>query len=119
MEQMKELLTAFEEILDRKLEEKLQPIYERLDRLEERMDRLEERVYKIEVILENEIRPNIQAIAEGHVDINRRIKEVYDMNGKWEMTALKVNYHDALLRRIDSIRKTGHIAEENTYDISE
>ncbi|MFR5070443.1 MAG: hypothetical protein ACLTE2_12340 [Eubacteriales bacterium] len=60
------------------VEEEIQPINSRLDSIETDISEIKNRTVKIEVTLENEIRPNIQLLMEGHkglVDTMHEIKK--------------------------------------------
>ena len=84
-----ELLEALRYIIKEEtravVKEEIQPINSRLDNMDSRLDNIEtdvseikNRTLKIEVILENEIRPNIQLLMEGHkglVDTMHDIKK--------------------------------------------
>ena len=84
-----ELLEALRYIIKEEtravVKEEIQPINSRLDNMDSRLDNIEtdvseikNRTLKIEVILENEIRPYIQLLMEGHkgfVDTMHDIKK--------------------------------------------
>ena len=60
------------------VKEEIQPINSRLDSIETDISEIKNRTVKIEVTLENEIRPNIQLLMEGHkglVDTMHEIKK--------------------------------------------
>ena len=66
---------------------------EKLDALLLKMDKLdtiEQEVSKINLILENEIRVNIQRIAEGHLDLSRNLHDAMRPSSEVEMLAIKV-----------------------------
>ncbi len=130
-----ELLIAIENLLDRKLDEKLGRIDHRMDRFEERMDRFEVKLDKletnveylndkvdnlevnvgklneqvssmdvrlkcVELTLENEVRPNIMRVAEGHLDLNRKLDQVLAPDSEREILTVKVNYLDSEVRKL-------------------
>ncbi|HIU25846.1 MAG TPA: hypothetical protein IAC50_05060, partial [Candidatus Copromorpha excrementigallinarum] len=39
----------------------------------EKMDEIDEKITSVQITLENEIRNNIQLIAEGHIDLERKL----------------------------------------------
>ncbi len=41
----------------------------------EKMDEIDEKITSVQITLENEIRNNIQLIAEGHIDLERKLDE--------------------------------------------
>lgn len=107
-------LSAIEELLDRKLEEKLEQkldeklsgIHTRLDSLEkrvgslengvsnlnEKMDKVDMRLRHVELTMENEITPNIMRVAEGHLDLNRKLNEAIKKDHERELLTVKLNY---------------------------
>lgn len=82
----KELLLALRDIV----KEEIQPINTRLDKMDTRLDKMDtrldkmetdileikDRTVKIEVTLENEIRPNIQLVMEGHKGLVDNMHEI-------------------------------------------
>lgn len=76
--------------------EKLDLILSRLDKL----DKLENDVTDIKLTLENEIRVNIQRVAEGHLDLSRNLHEALKIDNEKEMLAIRVSVLETELRRI-------------------
>ena len=66
--------------------EKLDLILSRLEKL----DKLENDVTDIKLTLENEIRVNIQRVAEGHLDLSRNLHDAMRPSNEVEMLAIKV-----------------------------
>lgn len=88
----KEMLSAISDVLEEKLEEKLEPIHDRLDRLEAdmkyvkeeqlennvipRLDRLESDMKCVRVVqLENNVIPRLDTIEAYYVDTSKRYME--------------------------------------------
>ena len=69
-----------------KKREKLDLILSRLEKL----DKLENDVTDIKLTLENEIRVNIQRVAEGHLDLSRNLHDAMRPSNEVEMLAIKV-----------------------------
>ena len=68
-------------LLDRqfeKIDKRFDGIDERFDRLEGRVDKLEESVTSLQLAVENEIRPSIQILAEGHMMLNEKLDRVLE-----------------------------------------
>ena len=63
--------------------------------------RLDAKVAKIELTLENEIRVNIQRIAEGHLDLSRILHDAMKPNAEVEMLAIKVRKLESEVRDIN------------------
>ena len=76
--------------------EKLDLILSRLEKL----DKLENDVTDIKLTLENEIRVNIQRVAEGHLDLSRNLHEALKIDHEKEMLAIRVSVLETELRRI-------------------
>lgn len=78
-------------------DEKLDLILAKMDTLETKMNSMEkdikstkDDITSIKVVLENEIRVNIQRVAEGHLDLSRNLHEAMKPNSEVEMLAIKV-----------------------------
>lgn len=80
--------------------DKLDEVLPRLDKLDGRMDAVEKDVSDIKMIIENEIRVNIQRIAEGHLDLSRNLHEAMKPGNEVEMLAIKVRTLESDVREI-------------------
>ena len=69
-------------------------------KLELRVGRLEQRTTKIELVLENEISPNIRRVAEGHLDVSRHLQEALRSNDEVEMLAVRVSMLETDVRKL-------------------
>lgn len=76
--------------------EKLDLILSRLEKL----DKLENDITDIKLTLENEIRVNIQRVAEGHLDLSRNLHEAMRPSNEVEMLAIKVRMLETDIRDI-------------------
>ncbi|MDE7404837.1 MAG: hypothetical protein K2M81_07010 [Lachnospiraceae bacterium] len=76
--------------------DKLDLILSRLDKL----DKLENDITDIKLTLENEIRVNIQRVAEGHLDLSRNLHEAMKPNNELEMLAIKVRMLETDVREL-------------------
>jgi hypothetical protein len=63
---------------------------EKIDVLLAKFDNLQNDVTDIKLTLENEIRVNIQRVAEGHLDLSRNLHEAMKPSNEVEMPAIKV-----------------------------
>ncbi len=70
--------------------ELLQAIYNDLKEVKEKVNAIETDVSTIKMTIENEIRVNIQRVAEGHFDLSRNLYEVMKPSSEIEMLAIKV-----------------------------
>ena len=98
------------------IENRLDGLDSKMDSLDGRMDGLDsrvgiigadlqeikQRVIKTEIIIENEIQPNIMRVAEGHLDLSRKLddymKIVNDVQAKQEVQDIYIKMHDAKLK---------------------
>ena len=76
--------------------EKLDLILSRLEKL----DKLDNDITGIKLTLENEIRVNIQRVAEGHLDLSRNLHEAMKPNNELEMLAIKVRMLETDIREL-------------------
>ena len=70
-----------------------------LDKLN-KLDVLEKKITDIQLTLENETNKNIQIIAEGHLDLSRKLDEALNVDSEKEMLLLRVNRLENELRRV-------------------
>lgn len=61
---------------------------------------VKQKVTNIDLTLENEIRVNIQRVAEGHLDLSRNLHEALRIDNEKEMLSIRVNVLETELRRI-------------------
>lgn len=86
---------------------KLDTLEERIDALEKRIYSLEKRIYSLETdikdikfTIENEIRANLQAVAEGHLDLSRNLHDAIKPGNEIEMLIVKVRMLETDVRRL-------------------
>ncbi|MDE7267014.1 MAG: hypothetical protein K2N89_06075 [Lachnospiraceae bacterium] len=98
--------------------EKLDSILEKVNNLDEKLDCLDkrvkivesdlrevkERVIRTDITVENEIRVNIQRVAEGHLDLSRKLNESIrlsnDVKDRQEIQNIYINMHDNKLKAV-------------------
>ena len=88
-EKIDERFDRMDERFDR-MDERFEKIDERFDRLEGRMDKLEESVTNLQLVVENEIRPSIQILAEGHMMLNEKFDRVLESEKDSEELKIRV-----------------------------
>ncbi|WP_347295862.1 hypothetical protein [Enterocloster bolteae] len=76
------------------LKEDVQTLKEDVQTLKEDVQTLKDRVTNIEITLENETNRNIQLIAEGHLNLDRKLDEALKELQPNTMYHLKVNHLD-------------------------
>ncbi len=66
----------------------------------DKLGKLENKITDIQLTLENETNKNIQIIAEGHLDLSRKLDEVLKVDSEKEMLMLRINRLENELRRV-------------------
>ena len=64
------------------------------------MQELKRRATSIELTLENETNPNIKTVAEGHLDLSRKLDDALKVENEKEMLLIRVNILENELRKI-------------------
>ena len=72
----------------------------RMDNLEARMDNTDAKITDIQLTLENETNKNIQIIAEGHLDLIRKLDDALKAEQEKEMLMIRVNRLENELRKL-------------------
>ncbi|NLW17436.1 MAG: hypothetical protein GX033_07320 [Firmicutes bacterium] len=92
-------MTSMETRLDG-IETRLGGMETRFDGMVTKIDSLEAEVTDIQVTLENETNKNIRIIAEGHMDLVRRLDEFLEVNHEKEMLMIRLNRLENEVRRL-------------------
>lgn len=96
------------------LETKMDHLETKMDHLETKVDQLEtkaehfetdlqevkKRVINTDLLIENEIRVNIQRVAEGYLDLSRNLHDALKIGSEKEMLAIRVGVLESEIRRI-------------------
>lgn len=82
------------------LKQKVSSLEDKVDELSQRTDTMEDKIVQINLILENEIRVNIQRVAEGHLVLSRNLHEAMRPNSEVEMLALRVGMLESDMRKV-------------------
>ncbi len=82
------------------LETKVDNLDDRVERLESETREIRQKVTKMDLIMENELRVNIQRVAEGHLDLSRNLHEAMKPNNEIEMLAIKVRMLETDVREL-------------------
>ena len=85
-----------------KLKEDTQKLKEDTHALGKKVDVIESKVIHTELILENEIRVNIQRVAEGHLDLSRNLHNAMRPSNEVEMLAIKVRMLESDVKELKS-----------------
>ncbi len=88
---------------DKKLTEvdkKLTETDKKITETDKKLDKLENDVTDIKLTLENEIRTSIVRVAEGHLDLSRKLSEGTRIDDEKEMIAIRVSMLETEMRRL-------------------
>ncbi|MCM1171700.1 MAG: hypothetical protein NC393_06180 [Clostridium sp.] len=88
------------------LKEDLKEVKEEVAILKEDLKEVKEEVTKTSLIIENELRVNIQRIAEGHLDLSRNMHDVIRPNNEVEVLVVRVG---VLETEVNYIKKNLHM----------
>ena len=84
--------------------EKVNSLDEKVNSLEASLQEVKARVIKTDLTVENEIRVNIQRVAEGHLDLSRKLNECIrlsnDIKDKQEIQDIYINMHNNKLKAL-------------------
>ncbi len=64
------------------------------------LQKLNKKITDIQLTLENETNRNIRIIAEGHLDLSRKLDDALKVENEREMLLLRVNHLENEIRRI-------------------
>ena len=88
-------------------EKRFDGIDRRFDRMDERFEKLEscvdgnrDAIREINLRLENEICPSVRCVAEGHLDLSRKLDEALKREPEREMTILRLNFVEGEMGRL-------------------
>ena len=85
------------------LRQEVDVLKQEVDVLKQNVTDLNRRVTSIEMTLENETNKNIKVIAEGHLDLFRRLDEALQMEQEKEMMSLRVNVLENDMRIVKDV----------------
>ena len=88
------------------IDEKVETLDEKVENLDRRVARIENDVIDIKLTIENEIRVNIQRVAEGHLDLSRNLNECIklsnDVKDRQEIQDMYINMHNNKIRTLEA-----------------
>lgn len=82
------------------METRLDKVEAKLDNMEARLDKVEAKVTEVQMTLENETNKNISIIAEGHLDLSRKLDDALKVENEKEMLLIRVTRLENEIRRI-------------------
>lgn len=66
----------------------------------EKMSSMDAKITDIQLTLENETNPNITAVAEGHLDLSRKLDDALKVENEKEMLIIRVNSLENEVRKL-------------------
>ena len=82
------------------VETRLENVESRLENVETHLENVENEATSIKLILENEIRVNIQRVAEGHLDLSRIFHDAMQPSNEVEMLGIKVRKLESDMKEV-------------------
>lgn len=98
-----ELLKAMSDMIQTQLEpmkNDMQDMKNDMQSLKSKVDSIDRKVASVELTLENETNPNIKAIAEGHLDLSRKLDDALKVENEKEMLLIRVTVLENELRKV-------------------
>ena len=86
--------------MDERFMHRFSQMDDRFTQLDNCLMKLENGVTDIRLTLENEIGPNIRRVAEGHLDLSRKLDEALKVENEKEMLIIRVNTLENEMRRM-------------------
>jgi len=80
--------------------EKLDLLLSEMQAMKNDIDEIKDNVTRTNLIIENEIRVNIQRVAEGHFDLSRNLHDAMKPSNEVEMLAIKVRMLESDVREL-------------------
>ena len=84
----------------RDIKDEMQDMKGEMQDIKDEMQDIKRRTTNIELTLENETNPNIKIIAEGHLDLNRKLDNVLKVENEKELLLIRVNTIENELHRV-------------------
>lgn len=73
---------------------------ELLETILDKVTSIDKRLTSVELTLENETNPNIKAVAEGHLDLSRKLDDALKVENEKEMLLIRVTVLENELRKV-------------------
>jgi chromosome segregation ATPase len=87
------------------VENEVTSLREEVTSMDNRLSNVENDVTKMKLVLENEIRVNIQRVAEGHLDLSRNLHDAMKPSSEMEMLSIKVRWLESEVKELKSMIK--------------
>ena len=83
------------------LDTRIESLEDRIESIEDRMDSMETQLSDVKLTLENEIRKNIEIVAEGHLDLSRNLHEAMKPYNAMEMVQVQISILESKVRDLE------------------
>ena len=82
------------------MNEETKMILDKLDNIDDRISAMNNKISSVQITIENEIRNNIQILAEGHMTLERKLDESLKVNQEKELLLIRVNRLESEVREL-------------------
>lgn len=82
------------------IENKISGMESKISGMEEKMTKMQNDILNIQFTLENVTNRNIKIIAEGHLDLSRKLNQALEVRDKEELALIRLNTLEEDVRRI-------------------
>ena len=107
---LSEMDTRFDKVdtrlseMDGKIQEmdgKIQEMDGKIQKMDDKIQKMDGKVLDVQLTLENEINRKIHIIAEGHLDLSRKLDDALRVGNEKEMVLIRVTRLENEVRRLD------------------
>ncbi len=82
------------------MDDKISAMDNRISVMDDKISVMDDKISAVQVTIENEIRNNIQIIAEGHMTLERKLDESLKVNQEKELLLIRVNKLESEVREL-------------------
>lgn len=83
------------------IDKRFEQIDNRFERFEKKVDGIDRRLINVELTIENELRPNIQILAEGQSVIMRKLDELTRVRDEHDYTKIRLDVLESRVNRLE------------------
>ena len=89
-------------ILDRldSIDTRISAMDDRISAMDDKISAMDNKISSVQITIENEIRNNIQILAEGHMTLERKLDESLKANQEKELLLIRVNRLESEVREL-------------------
>lgn len=82
------------------MDDKISSMDNKISVMDDRMSSMDDKISAVQLTIENEIRNNIQILAEGHMTLERKLDESLKVNQEKELLLIRVNRLESEVREL-------------------